>query len=108
MVLLKEQFEAAKKKQGFHNKPRKSKQFKEVDTGFTKTHKVRCQACNQGYMYRYRWFDVEEDKYRVMSSVDFKKLKEKVKAKNLKWQVENYQKARKTAKEVGLPLRDLK
>lgn len=108
MVLLKEQFEAAKKQQGFPNKPRRTTRFKEVDTGFTKTRKVRCQACKQGYIYRYRYFDTKEDKYKVLSSIDMIKLKNKVKNKNLKWEVENYSQARKTAKEVGLPLRDLK
>lgn len=105
MVLLKEQFEAAKKNQGFKRGPKK---FKEIDTGFLRTRKVRCQACNQGYMYRYRYFDEEQDKHRVLSSVDFLQLKKKVKDKNLKWSLEDYQKARKTAKEVGLPLKDLK
>ena len=58
-VLLKDQFEAAKKNQGFNRKPIKSKRFKEQETGFFQTRKVRCQACNQGYMYRYKWFDTE-------------------------------------------------
>ena len=107
MVLLKEQFEAAKKKQGFHNKPRNKKRFKEVETGFLKTRKVRCQACNQGFMWRYRWFDVEEDKYKVMTSIDFLKLKKKVRDRGLDWRVEDYYLARKTAKKIGLPLRDL-
>lgn len=109
MVLLKEQFEAAKKNQSFSRTPAKTRtRIKEVETGFHNTRKVRCQACTQGFMYKYKWFDVKENKYRVITSVDFQKLKEKVKKKNLKWEVDSYYKARITAKEIGLPLIDLK
>ena len=51
---------------------------------------------------------MSEDKNKVISSVDFQKLRRKVKEKGLEWKVDEYNKARKTAKEVGLPLRDLK
>lgn len=107
MVSLKQQFEEAKKK---YKLPRPSSQSisKEVETGFFKTKKIRCQGCKQGFIYRYKWFDKEENKYKVLSSINIRKLKDKVKSKNLKWEVDSYYKARKTAKEAGFPLYDLK
>lgn len=106
MVSLKQQFEEAKKK---YKLPKASSHLSaEKETGFFKTKKVRCQACKQGFIYRYRWFDEKEDKYRVLSSIDIKKLREKVIAKNLSWKVENNYKAKNTAKEMGLSLNDLK
>ena len=96
MVLLKEQFEAAKKNQAFSRTPKTRKRVKEIETGFYNTRKVRCQACKQGFMYRYKWYDEKEDKIRVMTSVNMKRLKEKVKEKNLKWEVDSYYKARIT------------
>lgn len=106
MVSLKQQFEEAKKK---YKLPKASSpQNKEEETGFFKTKKVRCQACKQGFMYRYRWFDIKENKYKILSSIDIKKLREKVKSKNLNWKIENDYKAKKTAKEVGFPLNELR
>lgn len=105
MVLLKEQFEYAKKKHGF---PNKRKKYKKNETGFFRVSKVDCKGCLKGYTYMYRWFDIDKDKKVRLSSTDFKELRQKIKEKNLKWEVTDYHKARKTAKEVGLPLIDLK
>ena len=108
MVLLKELFEVAKKNQSFSPSYRRENRVKEVETGFLNTRKIRCQACTQGFIYRYKWFDEEEEKFKVVTSVDLQKLRDKVKKKNLDWEVDSYYKARITAKEVGLPLLDLK
>lgn len=52
MVSLKQQFEEAKKKYKFPKAS--SHQNTEKETGFFKTKKIRCQACKQGFIYRYR------------------------------------------------------
>ena len=107
-VSLKEQFEKAKKNQKFSDSSKTRIKFKEEDTGFLNVRKIRCQACIQGFTFRYKWFDTETEKNKILSSVDFLKLKEKVKKMGLKWEVDNYYKARKTASFLELPLYDLK
>lgn len=107
-ILLKEQFEMAKKNQKFSEPPKTRTQFKEEDTGFLNVRKIRCQACTQGFTFRYKWFDVKEDRERMLSSVNFLQLKNKVKNAGLKWEVDNYYIARKTASALNLPLLDLK
>ena len=107
LVSLKQQFEEAKRKYKLPRASTNKNKVKEVETGFFKTKKIRCQGCKQGFMFRYKWFDEEQEKYRILSSVDIRKLRDKVKEKNLKWEVDSYHKARKTAKEVNFPLKDL-
>ena len=107
-VLLKDLFNEARKKNKVKTTPLRKKKVKEIDTGFLKTKKIYCQSCKKKFTYRYRWFDIDEDRYKVLSCVDFQGLRDKVKENGLKWEISNYNKARKTAKEIGLPLLDLK
>lgn len=107
LMLLKEQFDEAKKKHKVV-KSKAKRSVREEDTGFCKTRKIYCQSCKRKFTYRYRWFDIDEDRYKVLTCVDFQGLRDKVKDNGLKWEISNYSQARKTAKEVGLPLVDLK
>lgn len=108
MVSLKKQFEEAKRKYKLPKASPSKDKVKEVDTGFLNTKKIRCQGCKEGVIYRYKYFDIVENKYKILSSTRLENLKKKVKDNELEWEVESYYKARKTAKEYGLPLRDLK
>lgn len=107
-VLLKELFDNAKKKQKISRSPSNKERVKERDTGFFRTRKVYCQSCKKKFTYRYKYFDMNKEKNRVITCVNLPDLKRKVQKKGLEWKVDKYYEARKTAKEVGLPLRDLK
>lgn len=107
-VLLKDLFEEAKKKNKIQKSKISKKRAKEEDTGFLRTRKVYCQSCTKKFTYRYKYFDEKRKKNRVITCVDFVCLKDKIKNKGLSWGVDNYGRARKTAKEIGLPLKDLK
>lgn len=77
-------------------------------TGFKRVKRVACPKCIQGFIYQYSYYDDNARRQRHFSSTDFLKLKEKTKKKHLVWGVDDYYFARKTAKEVGLPLKNLK
>lgn len=111
-VPLKVLFEKKLKEQWFSKgskSPSKRKRLPEnkYKTGFKNISKVYCQSCKNDFTYQYEYYD-ENDKRKYLTSVDFMVLKEKVLAKRLEWGVDSVYYARKTAKEVGLPLRNLK
>ena len=106
MVPLKDLFNEAKKKHKMSRKP-KNESRNEVDTGFFRTKKAFCQSCKNKFTYKYKYFDVDQEKKKAISSVDLLELRRKVQEKGLEWKIDKYYKARKTAKEVGLPLKDL-
>lgn len=108
MVLLKDLFEKASKEHKVVRSKKKGAKQREFKTGFINTKRVYCQSCKQKYTYRYNYFDLKNEKYKSFSSVNLKSLKEKIKKNGLEWGVDSYYYARKTAKEVGLPLKDLK
>lgn len=76
-------------------------------TGFKRTRRAACHKCVQKFIYQYSYYDAEVKRQRHLTSTDFFKLRAKVKAKNLLWEVEDSFYAAKTAKEVGFPLKDL-
>lgn len=45
---------------------------------------IKTDRCKQGFTYRYQYYD-ENNKYKMLESVDIEKLEEKVKAKGLDW-----------------------
>ena len=53
-------------------------------TGYLNVYKAKNKGCKQGFTWCYRY--TENSKRKNIASVDIKKLKEKVKAKGLKWQ----------------------
>lgn len=52
-------------------------------SGYYRVYKEKKKSCKQGYIWTYKYY--EDHKYKTISSVDIKKLEEKVKAKGLKW-----------------------
>jgi len=52
-------------------------------TGYFRVMKENKPGCKQGFIWTYRYY--EDKKYKSISSVDFKKLEERVKAKGLEW-----------------------
>lgn len=54
------------------------------NTGYFRVSKVKHEMYSQGFTWRYKYYD-ENGKRRVISSVDIKKLEEKVKSKGLEW-----------------------
>lgn len=113
MVLLKEQFQEALSKQWIsekakQNKKERKKHIRNVhETGFKNVRRVYCRSCERKEIYTYKYID-DKGKVRYLSSVDFLKLRDKVKEKGFSWSLENRYFGSKTAKKIGLPLRDLK
>lgn len=114
-VLLKDLFEEALKGQWISEKGKRKRNPKrkklpeeEYNTGFKNVNRVYCQGCRQKFTYQYTYFEKDTGKQKFITSIDFLALKEKVREKDLTWEMNNLYYARKTAKEVGLPLRDLK
>lgn len=109
MVLLKELFDEAIKKQGYTKKSSKntSQRKKTGESGFYRTNSGYCHSCKDKIIWQYSYFN-GNGKRKTISSVDLRKLRDKVQAKGLEWKIENRYYAVKTAKKVGLPLRDLK
>ena len=52
--------------------------------GYYRVYKNKDKNCKQGYIYTYQYYD-EDNKRRSISSIDIKKLENKVKKKGLKW-----------------------
>ena len=52
-------------------------------TGFLNVSKWKCKSCNQGFTWRYRYY--ENGKETAITSVDIEKLEAKVKARGLPW-----------------------
>ena len=53
-------------------------------SGYFRVSKHKCKTCKQGFKWIYQYYD-ENNKRKNISSVDIKKLEEKVKAKGLEW-----------------------
>ena len=54
-------------------------------TGYANVEIVKSKCTTQGYVYRYTYYD-ENGKRKRISSVNLRKLREKVKAKGLTWE----------------------
>lgn len=76
------------------------------ETGFRNTYKVNCPSCRQNFMYQYVTY-LENGKRKTFNSVNLLALRDKVVEAGHIWAVEDRYYALKTAKEVGLPLKDL-
>lgn len=107
---LKELFDEAMKGQWItkeRRSPSKNSRLKKrAKTGFLSVTRVYCRECKQGFMYAYRQVDTR-GRVTTLRSVDFLILRKKVCERNFKWEIDDKIEARKTAKEVGLPLIDL-
>ncbi|WP_405323587.1 NUMOD3 domain-containing DNA-binding protein [Methanobrevibacter sp.] len=66
-------------------------------TGIFRVAKRKCPSCKKGFLWIYRW--TEDGKQKTIQSVSLSKLKEKVKAKGLHWEVIDEELAKKTMKE---------
>lgn len=87
-------------------KKKKKKRSRKSKTGFLNVRRARCDGCQQGFIYQYKYLDKNEKK--SFSSVNFLTLREKAKKRGYEWGINDFYYARKTATEVGLPLSDLK
>ena len=65
-------------------KTSKSLSIKRNTTGYYRVIKLKPKTTKQGFSWCYRWFD-EGGKRKTLSSVNIKKLEEKVKEKGLPW-----------------------
>ena len=63
-------------------------------TGFYRVSKQKDNTCKQGFRWRYRYRNKSTRK--TISSIDLKKLEEKVKAQNLPWKIIDNEKAQKS------------
>ena len=76
-----------------HSQERKHIESKaKSTTGYYKVYKAKTSRCRQGFIYRYSYF--ENGKHKSLSSVDLKKLEEKVRAKGLEWTILDEDKAK--------------
>lgn len=67
-----------------HSEETKIKISKAQNTsGYLNVYKVKSKNCKQGFFWQYSYY--ENGKRKTISSVDIKKLEEKVKVKGLKW-----------------------
>lgn len=62
----------------------KKKSRQQNTTGYYRVRKAKTNSCKQGFYYRYRYYD-DNGKRKEISSVDIKKLEEKVKKAGLEW-----------------------
>lgn len=111
-IPLKDLFERELKKQWISKDRKLSPKGKQLPkeeriTGFKKTKKISCPSCRQKFTYQYGYFDKNEKKHKNITSIDLPRLRERIKAKNLPWEVENQEYAEKTAKNIGISLREL-
>lgn len=74
--------EAAK---GKHHSEEIKQKMSEVrnTSGYLNVYKNKTKECKQGFVWKYTYY--EDGKQKAISSVDIEKLKQKVKAKGLKW-----------------------
>lgn len=112
VVPLKDLFEKKLKEQWYSDDTRTTPDRKRLPkylykTGFKHITKVYCQSCKKKFTYQYEYYD-KNNKRRYLTSVDFFKLKEKAKKIGLEWTIDSMYYARKTAKELGVSLGDLR
>ena len=105
MVLLKDLFEEALKKPS--NKKRRKKSNRKNETGLYRVSKGYCRSCKEKTIWQYVYIN-SEGKRKYIGSVSLLKLKEKIKDKKLEWKINNEYYANKTAKELGLALKELR
>lgn len=106
MVLLKDLFEEKKKGQRIQRvKNRPSKGKKKSETGFYRTSLCYCPSCKKKEFYKYTY--MKNGKQKSISSIDFMKLRSRIKEEELEWRVKDVFEARKTAKKLGILLKDL-
>lgn len=60
------------------------KSHQQNTSGYYRVYKSKTNTCKQGFYYRYRYYD-SDGKRKYISSVDIKKLEEKVKKAGLEW-----------------------
>lgn len=67
-------------------------------TGFYLVSIAKCPKCKTPVLYRYQYQD-KDGKRKKISSIDLDKLEQRVKARGLKWEIVDKEKANKTKKE---------
>lgn len=67
-------------------------------TGFYLVSIAKCPQCKTSVLYRYQYQD-EDGKRKKISSIDLDKLEQRVKARGLRWEIIDKEKADKTKKE---------
>lgn len=107
-VPLKDLFNEKMKGQWCTKKKNKRKDHRigERDTGFLNVRRDFCKGCTQGFIYHYRYIDLNGE-IESLYAVDFLKLRSKVLERGYPWEVRDHTKASSTARKIGLPLRDL-
>lgn len=63
-------------------------------TGFYRVYKNIDNSCQQGFIWKYQYYD--KGKYKTISSVNLLKLKEKVASQKLPWKILNNDKAKQS------------
>lgn len=85
MVMLKELFDDAMKNL---EQPKREKRTRSQETGVRNVYLVNCPRCKHGFMFQYRYMDTTGHR-RIMTSVDFKTLKNKVIKNDMQWIVDD-------------------
>lgn len=67
-------------------------------TGFYLVSIAKCPKCKTSILYRYQYQD-KDGKRKKISSIDLDKLEQRVKARGLRWEIIDKEKAEKTRKE---------
>lgn len=66
------------------------------ESGFYRVLQNKSKSCKQGFTWRYRYKCFENKKRKVISSTNLLKLKEKVEAQGLPWEIIDEEKAKKS------------
>ena len=104
-VLLKDLFREKMKGQWYTRKKKINKSLKR-ETGFLKVRRQVCATCPEKFIYVYRNIDDNGNVTQLMS-IDFLKLRDRVRDHGLEWEISDRVIALKTAKDIGLQLSDL-
>ena len=109
---LGELVQEARKKYGF-NKVGRSRRYpidhkngRSFSTGFSRVLKVKSPNYHQGFNYQYKCYDNKEGP-KVISSVDIKKLHDRVKNEGMEWEIVDMDKAQKIADFHNIDIKDL-
>lgn len=73
---------------------KKMSEAKKGKTGFYRVRQDKDKCCKQGFIWIYKYY--EHDKRKSISSTNLLKLKEKVKAQGLSWEIIDEEKAKKS------------
>ena len=71
----------------FSNEHKKRLSEVQNTSGYYRVSKNKCESCKQGFTWRYEYY--ENGKQKIITSVDIKKLENKVKEKGLDWYIIN-------------------